>query len=72
MDVQIHGGFTRDGLAGRSPSAGAAAGAGVLVHSIACTGRGDGGDETGRIRVRVGVRIGPFNGGKVSRVKAWI
>ena len=40
MDVQIHGGFTRDGLAGRSPSAGAAAGAGVLVHSIACTGRG--------------------------------
>lgn len=36
MDVQIHGGLTRDGLAGRSPAAGAAPGARMLVHSIAC------------------------------------
>lgn len=42
MDVQIHGGFTRDGLAGRSPAAGAAPGARMLVHSIAC---GQGGDK---------------------------
>lgn len=34
VDVQIHGGLSRDGLAGRSPAAGAAPGAGVLVHPI--------------------------------------
>lgn len=35
LDVQIHGGLIRDGLAGRGPAAGAALGAGMLVHSIA-------------------------------------
>lgn len=36
MDVQIHGGLTGDGLARRSSAAGAAPGAWMLVHSIAC------------------------------------
>lgn len=39
MDVQIHGGFSRDGLAGRSPATGAASGAGMLVHPITCAQR---------------------------------
>lgn len=39
MDVQIHGGFRRDGLAGRSPATGAASGAGMLVHPITCAQR---------------------------------
>lgn len=36
VDVKIHGGLSRDGLAGRSPAAGAAPSAGVLVHPITC------------------------------------
>lgn len=37
VDVQVHGGLRRDGLAGRSgPATGAAPGAGMLVHPIAC------------------------------------
>lgn len=36
VDVQIHGGLSRDGLAGRSPATGAAPGAGMLVHPITC------------------------------------
>lgn len=39
VDVQIHGGFSRDGLAGRSPATGAASGAGMLVHPITCAQR---------------------------------
>lgn len=34
MDVQVHGGLSRDGLARRSPATGAAPGAGMLVHPI--------------------------------------
>ena len=48
MDVQIHGGLSRDGLAGRSPATGAAPGAWMLVHPITCGQRG-GGDKTSRI-----------------------
>lgn len=47
MDVQIHGGLSRDGLAGRSPAAGAAPGAGMLVHPITCGQRWGG--KTSRI-----------------------
>lgn len=36
VDVQIHGGLSRDGLAGRSPATGAAPGTGMLVHPITC------------------------------------
>lgn len=50
MDVQIHGGFSRDGLAGRSPATGAAPGTGMLVHPITCGQRGGGrwGDKTSK------------------------
>lgn len=47
MDVQIHGGFTRDSLAGRSPATGATPSGGMLVHSITC-GQRRGGDKTRR------------------------
>lgn len=43
VDVQIHGGFSRDGLAGRSPATGAASGTGMLVHPITCAQRSGGG-----------------------------
>lgn len=51
VDVEIHGGLARDGLAGRSPATGAAAGAGMLVHPITCGQRvgGGGWDEQGRM-----------------------
>lgn len=49
VDVQIHGGFSRDGLAGRSPATGAAPGAGMLVHSTTCARRRrEGGKGWGR------------------------
>ena len=49
VDVQIHGGLSRDGFAGRSPATGAAPGAGMLVHPITCGQRwGGGGGETSR------------------------
>lgn len=49
VDVQIHGGLSRDGLARRSPTTGAAPGAGVLVHPITCgQRRGGGGNKTSR------------------------
>lgn len=41
MDVQVHGGLSRDGLAGRSPATGAAPGAGMLVHPITCDQKGE-------------------------------
>lgn len=56
VDVKIHGGLSRDGLAGRSPAAGAAPSAGVLVHPITCgqrrveTRRAQPGMEKGRAR----------------------
>lgn len=40
MDVEIHGGLSRDGLAGRSPATCAAPSAGMLVHPITCDQRG--------------------------------
>lgn len=46
VDVQIHGGLSRDGLAGRSPAAGAAPGAGMLVHPITCGQRWGGKTST--------------------------
>lgn len=48
VDVQIHGGLSRDGLAGRSPAAGAAPGAGMLVHPITCGQRWGRQDEQSR------------------------
>lgn len=51
MDVQIHGGLRRDGLAGRSPATGAAPRAGMLVHPITCGHRGkEGGRVEGETR----------------------
>lgn len=63
VDVQIHGGFSRDGLAGRSPATGAAPGARMLVHSITCArrrrGEGTGREEGGKTRrARVGMKKG--------------
>lgn len=53
VDVQIHGGLSRDGLARRSAATGAAPGAGVLVHPITCVQRRDVGVETRRAEARV-------------------
>lgn len=48
MDVQVHGGLSRDGLARRSPATGAAPGAGMLVHPITCGQRRGRQDEQSR------------------------
>lgn len=49
VDVKIHGGLSRDGLAGRSTTTSAAPGVRVLVHPITCGQKRA--DETSRAAV---------------------